>query len=200
MGGKIGHHDAQSLDEIIATAKEGKEQGLATRRGQSIYKEKSSEYQEDKLKELVTGTLPEVAAFATTERVSLEDTKEVQKRTIIYLRACAESGTFPSSLGLARSMGYSDRALRVWRREHANTKTGQWLEMFNDYCADILAQSSLKNNANTIMAIFLNKALYDFRDSTEIMITPNTEPKEEYSVEDIKRRYISYTEQEGGTK
>ena len=138
--------------------------------------------------------ISEVAEFATKERVALEDLKEIQKRSILYLRACEESGTFPSSLGLARSLGYSDRALRHWRSKQPNTETAQWLEMFNDTCADILSQSALKNNANNIMAIFLNKALYDFRETSELVLTPNSsalEDEKTYSADEIRSRYIT---------
>lgn len=59
-------------------------------------------------------------------------------------------------------------------------------------CADILSQSALKNNANNIMAIFLNKALYELRESSELVITPNTANEEEatYSVDEIRARYL----------
>ncbi|MDD7279894.1 MAG: hypothetical protein PUH30_10255 [Oscillospiraceae bacterium] len=192
MGNRKGHSEAQSFDEMVADMNEAKEKGLNVHRGQSIYKKESGEYQEDKLRELVSCHIADVVEYATKERVALEDLEEVQKRTVIYLRACEESGTFPSSLGLARSLGYSDRALRHWRSKQPNTKTAQWLEMFNDTCADILAQSALKNNANNIMAIFLNKALYDFRETSELVLTPNNNgaiDDSDYSVDDIKSRY-----------
>ena len=66
--------------------------------------------------------------------------------------------------------------------------------MFNDTCADILSQSALKNNANNIMAIFLNKALYDFRETSELVLTPNSsalEDEKTYSADEIRSRYIT---------
>ena len=193
MGNRKGHNECQSMEEMLTDMNEAKEKGLSVRKGQSIYKKESGEYQEDKLRELVSCHIAEVVEYATKEKVALEDLEEVQKRTVIYLRACEESGTFPSSLGLARSLGYSDRALRHWRSKQPRTKTAQWLEMFNDTCADILAQSALKNNANNIMAIFLNKALYDFRETSELVLTPSNNgvnDESDYSVDDIKSRYV----------
>jgi hypothetical protein len=192
MGNKKGHHDAQSLSEMLDSMSEAKEQALSPRRGQSIYKKESGEYQEEKLKDLIALNLNELGELATKERVALEDVNEVKKRSVIYLRACQETSTFPSSLGLARSLGYSDRALRHWRSKQPNTETAQWLEIFNDMCADILSQSALKNNANNIMAIFLNKALYEMRETSELVVTPNARELDtvEYSAEDIRARYI----------
>ena len=194
MGNKKGHNDAQSIDEMIETMSESKEKALSTRKGQSIYKKESGEYQEEKLKDLIALNLNELGELASKKRVALEDVHEVKQRSIIYLKACQETGTFPSSLGLARSLGYSDRALRHWRSHQLNTATAQWLEMFNDLCADILSQSALKNNANNIMAIFLSKALYEMRESSELVVTPSERSAEyrEYSAEDIRSRYTAH--------
>lgn len=198
MGNRKGHSEAQTMGEMIESMNEAKAQGLSVPKGRSIYKMESGEYQEEKLKNLITLSISEVAEFATKERVALEDLQEIQKRSILYLRACEESGTFPTSLGLARSLGYSDRALRHWRSKQPNTKTAQWLEMFNETCADILSQSALKNNANSIVSIFLTKALYDFSDKSEVVITPGSSAmtdENNYSVDEIRRRYImDYTE------
>lgn len=70
--------------------------------------------------------------------------------------------------------------------------------MFNDLCADVISQSALKNNANTIMSMFLTKALYDFKETSEIIITPNSpEQDNEYSVAEIRERYVlDLTEEE----
>ena len=66
--------------------------------------------------------------------------------------------------------------------------------MFNDLCADVLNQSALKNNANSIVSIFLNKAMYGFRETNELILTPNKPGYEEeaaYSAEDIRKRYMA---------
>ena len=65
--------------------------------------------------------------------------------------------------------------------------------MFNDLCADVLNQSALRNNANSVFSIFISKALYGLRDSTEVIITPRTgdlASESEYSVDEIRRRYV----------
>lgn len=189
---KTGKNEAQSIGEMLADMNEAKEKGLNASRGKSVYKVESGEYQEAKLRDLISMNIRELSEVATKERVSLDDVDEVKRRTVYYMRACEESGTFPTSLGLARSLGYSDRALRHWRGKQPHSKTAQWLEMVNDMCADILSQSALKNNANNIMAIFLNKALYELRESSELIITPNTASEEEaaYSADEIRRRYL----------
>ena len=85
------------------------------------------------------------------------------------------------------------RDSRVWRAKKPDSETGRLLEMFNDLCADVLNQSALRNNANSVFSIFISKALYGLRDSTEVIITPRTEDlasESEYSVDEIRRRYV----------
>lgn len=188
-----GKREAQTFEEMLTDMEAAKEKGLSpVGSGQSIYKAKSGEYQEDKLRELVTISLNEMAEIATKERISLQDADEVKKRTVIYLRACVESGTFPSNLGLARSMGYSARALRQWVTQHSNTDTGRWLDLFSDMCADVISQSALKNNANSIVSIFLTKALYGYNETTNIVVgQAQLDDDEEYDVEKIRQQYLS---------
>lgn len=199
-----GKYEAQSFDEMTESMTESKVRGLSVSRGNSIYKKESGEYQEGKLRELVAAKTSELVAVTTKEKISLEDIETIKVRTIAYLRACEETGTFPSSLGLARSLGYSDRALRNWRTQKPSSETAQWLEMFNDLCADVLNQSALKNNANSIVSIFLNKAMYGFRETNELVLTPNTGLQDDevaYSAEDIRKRYMPYSDKdiaEGG--
>ena len=189
-----GKNEAQSFEEMTEDMETSKERGLSVTKGNSIYKKESGEYQEEKLRELVAAETAKLVEVTTKEKVSLEDIENVKIRTIAYLRACEETGTFPSNLGLARSLGYSDRALRNWRNQKPTSETAQWLEMFNDLCADVLNQSALKNNANSIVSIFLNKAMYGFRETNELILTPNKPGYEEeaaYSAEDIRKRYMA---------
>lgn len=187
-----GKHNAQSFEEMTEAMSESREKGLSTKRKTSVYKVESGEYQEEKLRELIAANIPQLVEVASREKVSLEDIDTVKARTIVYLRACEETGTFPSSIGLARSLGYSDRALRNWRNYKSDTETARWLEMFNDMCADILNQSALKNNANSIFAMFIDKAMYGFVDKSELVLTPSNPGYEEtvYSAEDIRQRYM----------
>lgn len=196
MLSKGGKHEAQTIPEMIGDMSEKKESGLSTRRGQSVYKPEADEYKEDKLKQLIAMNVEELSEIVTKKQVRLEDIEEIKCRTVFYLKACEAAGTFPSSLGLARSLGYSDRSLRYWRSNHPESETAQWLEMFNDLCADILNQSALKNNANNIVAIFLSKALYGFRETSEVVISPSINEKQEIDADEIRRRYLPMNDEE----
>ena len=181
--------DEEMREEMLKS----KEKGLSTKRGISVYKQQAGEYVDDKTREITSVQRQLFETSLESQRVSLNDVETLKSRMLAYLRACEDTATFPNSLGFARSIGYTDRALRVWRAKKPDSETGRLLEMFNDLCADVLNQSALRNNANSVFSIFISKALYGLRDSTEVIITPRTDDlagESEYSVDEIRRRYV----------
>ena len=204
---KTGKQLSMSIDEMSTDMISKKEENLSNNRESNCYKVVADKHKQSKLKELLYCKLPQAVDFAEKKRISLEDIEELQARTIIYLRLCAETGTFPSSSGLARSIGYTDHTFRNWRNYKPDTPTGQWLQMFNEMCGEILYESALTNNVNPTYAMFVNKSLRGYIDRSELLLTPNTPPPSEeeiYSAEDIRKRYLPHdgekniVEDEGG--
>lgn len=180
-------------EEMREDMLKSKEKGLSNKRGISVYKQKAGEYVDDKMKEIMSTQRQSFETSLENQKVSLNDVEALKSRMCAYLQACEDTATFPSSLGLARSIGYTDRALRMWRTKKPDSETGRLLEMFNDLCADVISQSALRNNANSVFSIFISKALYGLRDSTEIVVTPQTDNfagESEYSADEIRRRYV----------
>lgn len=159
---------AMTYDEMVMAGEEKK-------KSSKLYKVESAAFVDEQLSALIGKTTAELVEVATAEPVSLRDTEEVKRRTIIYLRACEQTSTFPSMAGLARSMGLSRQALYdcTWRSEPRDT--AEWLELCRDSFSDLLAEAGLRNNCNGVVSIFLQKALYNLRETTEIVAR-----KEEY--------------------
>lgn len=168
------------------------EAGTERKKNSSLYRAQSAEFVDGELSALISKTTEELTAAATTEPVSLSDTQEVKRRTVIYLRACEESSSFPSVAGLARSMGLSRQSVYdcLWR--NSPPETARWLELFRDSCSDILAEAGLRNNCNGVVSIFLQKALYGLRESVEIVAKRDDGPLGPLQdPEDLRRRIES---------
>jgi len=76
---------AQSFGEMV-------ESGQQDKRRSKIYREQSAEFVNEQLSALINKTALELKDAATSEPVSLRDTNEVKRRTMLYLRACEEAG------------------------------------------------------------------------------------------------------------
>lgn len=189
-----GKNKPLSEEEITKGLLENKKQVSSLNSSKSLYKKESGEYQEAKLKNLLKEQNDNLEKVMTSERISLDDVEEVKKRMLMYLRACEKTGSFPSKLGLARALGYSARALELRVQKKPKEETSKLIEMFNDLCAEIITQSALKNNANTIASIFIAKSMYGFKETNEVVLTPNSknyeDDEKEYSIEEIRKRYI----------
>lgn len=126
-----------------------------------------------KLSALVSASAEEIAAIIDRkERISLTDTKTVQMRGVAYLRSCADGSSLPSMTGFSRSLGLTARALNDFRQKNPNHETSHFLELMHDAMADLLADAAVKNGSglNTIFAIFLEKARFNWRDNSTIEI------------------------------
>ena len=158
----------QTVPEMIEA------QTIAKREKSRIYKVESAEFQKTELAALINKTAAELVDAVKNEKICISNTEAIQRQTVLYLKSCEESGTFPSMNGLARALGYSRRAL-YWEIDHRSTPaTADWLEVCRDAFSDVLTESALKNNCNSIVSIFINKAVYGLRESVELIATPNT--------------------------
>ena len=145
-------------------------------RGRSkIYKEISDEHRA----ELVSADIRRKAdALAGQKgRVELSDINQVKTRAQEYLAACAESGTFPSILGLASlGFGCSRQWVNDYLRTNPNSESAQYIEKLKDAFADILVNASLGRSADSTMGIFVLKNCAGFRDRYEIEPVTTTQP------------------------
>ena len=145
-------------------------------RGRSkIYKEISDEHRA----ELVSADIRRKAdALAEQKgRVELSDINQVKARAQEYLSACAESGTFPSILGLsALGFGCSRQWVNDYLRANPNSESAQYIEKLKDAFADILVNASLGRSADSTMGIFVLKNCAGFRDRYELEPVTTAQP------------------------
>ena len=130
MSNTGGKSTPQSVDEMLVTMEKTKNDQLTKYPGKSTYRRDNSEHSKHEIQKMLNLSIAEMADYGTKEPVKMEDTETIKARTILYLKCCQETATMPSMIGLCRSIGYTDRAARYWRRKHADHPTALWLESF----------------------------------------------------------------------
>lgn len=158
------------------------------KKGSRIYKEEAGEYVDTQISDRVARIGGEFLKSATAEPVSLRDLPDIQKRTMAYLSACQEASSIPSLQGLARALGLSRQAVYDCLQRESPAEAARWLGMFRDCCSDILQESSLRNDCNSIVAIFIQKSQYQWRESLEIVTTPALPMGEDVDVVELQKR------------
>lgn len=193
-----GKRTAQTTTEMVSDIVENKERQMSRARGQGLYPKERNELVENTITRLVGLSFDQMSELATSEHISLSDTAELKKRTLIYLKACEENAVFPSKSGLARCLGYSRRELDNWITQHQGTETARWLISFSDVCAEILHQAALTKNTSEITTIFLSKALYGMVETSNITLSQGQgDIKPEVNTDTLRAEYEQYAREQG---
>ena len=145
------------------------EDAKSVRNNSKVYKAKSLEISDARISALVAKCAIELSQSANNDPVALNDTDIVKSRTIAYISACAEASCFPSVNGWARSMGMSRSAIYDFRNRNPEHETSRWIDLTLDAFSEVLSESALRNNCNSIVAIFIQKAQYGMREQVELI-------------------------------
>ena len=172
-----------SVEQMVAAGRE--------KRASKIYKQESLEITDAAITATVNKAIAELENIKAGMRIPLQDVDAVKNQSILYLHSCAQSATLPTMSGLARALGCTRRTLERWIKNHGNEPTGEWLQTCHDLFADLLSSAALRNNANSIVSIFVLKAMYQLRDNLAIeVVPPADEPDEgEHSAEYYRKKY-----------
>ena len=176
--------EIMTMNEMIESQKQKKSSS-------SIYKVKALEATDNAISQTVTKALQEIALIDKGGKIDLENIGLVKAISKQYLRACADSSTFPTMSGLARVMGCSRQALEYWMKNKPTTDTAKWLEIMRDLFADVLSEGALRNNANPVVSIFILKSRFGLKDNTPTETTPydGQEEEEHATLEEFRKKY-----------
>ena len=141
----------------------------ARRSGSKLYKQASAEFVDQQITDMVTQTAQELERVSQMEPVSLTDIDRVVEITLDYVHSCAQSATIPSIVGLSRALGHTRQSIYDAINRNSPKQAARWFEVCRDSFAEALSNSALRNGTNTITSIFLLKALYDFKESVEVV-------------------------------
>ena len=170
--------------EIMTTA-EMIEAGKRKRAVSKIYKAESQEITDEAISKSVLNAISDLKRLEGRQRISLDDCEMVRAVAEAYLESCAVSSTFPSMSSLAMALGYSRQNLYHFMKEKGDTETGLFLTQLHDLFGNILAENSLRNNANNITAIFILKSLFGYKETQSIELLQGMSMDNEPTADDL---------------
>ncbi len=143
--------------------------------------------------------------FAMPE-IDMNDPRQVSERLGEYFKLYAEADLKPTVAGMAIALnGMSTNQLRCIVVNRATGGVGYKPAIAKPVAVLIKkAYATLENlwesymnsgKINPVSGIFLGKNNYGYQDKTEYVVTPNQGDTNDYSAEDIKKRYLSGEEQ-----
>ena len=102
---------------------------------------------------------------------------------------CAQAGTIPSKIGLARALGMSRRTVDYFLERHPEHPTAELLELAFDAFAEAMSTAALAGSVQQVYAIFLSKALYKFEDTVTVKAVPPDPMDTKSSAAEIMARW-----------
>lgn len=134
--------------------------------------------------------------------IDLKNPQEVANRLDEYFSIFAKYDLKPTVAGMAYSLNCMSRTTLINVVKGTPTGGSGYTSALPKQVASIIKKAYflMENNwesymmngkINPVTGIFLAKNNFGYVDKTETVLTPNTKPEEEYSVEDIKKRYDS---------
>ena len=123
------------------------------------------------------------------QKADLKNTEQIKKIVIAYVAMCAEAGTIPSKIGLARALGMSRRTVDYFLEKHSDHPTAEILELAFDAFSEAMSTAALAGAVQQVYAIFLSKALYRYEDTVTVKAVPPDPMDAKSSAAEIMARW-----------
>lgn len=141
---------------------------------------------------LVKKLLGEVLVEHKQPRVKSDE--ELAERLNDYFVRCAESGQIPTVEEMCMSTGYTYATCYDWevgRNKGFSSETSNIIKKAKDVLKTFDAKLVISGKLNFLAYCFRAKNYYGMADKTEYVITPNTQQTDDYSADDIRKRYLT---------
>lgn len=124
--------------------------------------------------------------------INTDDADQVAGRIDLYHTFCYQNDIKPDMSGMALAFGVSRKTLWAWENGVDSNKpqaVRNVLKKGRQINEILLSQMMLNGKINPVTGIFLLKNSHEFRDQTDVVITPNN-PLDAGSADDIKNKYV----------
>lgn len=142
------------------------------RKNSKLYRAESAIFIDGEITDIVTETATQLEKARDMTPISLDQTERIQDITMEYVQACAAASTLPTMSGLGRALGLTRRSLYDCITRNSPRATANWLAIVKEAFAEMLEHGSLRNDLNSIVAIFLLKAHFGLHEGpTELVVS-----------------------------
>ena len=123
--------------------------------------------------------------------IDISDPKQVENRINEYFDFCEENDRKPNMVGMANWLGVSRETVNLWKRGDIRSTTHfDVIRKAVDILEEIWVDYMQNGKINPASGIFLAKNMFQYKDVQDVVIQPNGVNEENYSAEDIAKRYL----------
>jgi len=158
------------------------------------YKKTKGEESKKVIQGLIAQGMENLAYSQAVGKMNLLDTDRLKEQSMVYLQTCMEDAVLPDFQSFCLSLGYSrSGVLNFIKKTEEDNPSREWLVMMRDTFSSMLAQAALGGDVNTIFAIFQQKAMYGWQESSKIEVVHENilgSPKTPEEIKAMNERYM----------
>lgn len=122
--------------------------------------------------------------------IDISDPKQVESRIREYFNYCIDNDRKPNMIGLANWLGVSRDTLNSWKRGEYRTQShSDLIKKALDVLEELWMDYMLNGKANPASLIFIGKNLWQYKDQTDVVVTPNN-PLDSADAETARKKYV----------
>ena len=122
--------------------------------------------------------------------IDVADAKQVESRIQQYFEWCISNDQKPKVSGMANWLGVHRDTINSWFRGECRSKThSDIIKKYYGILEELWESYMQDGTINTVSGIFLGKIMFGYRETSEIVLTPNN-PLDSADPETTRRKYI----------
>ena len=123
--------------------------------------------------------------------IDVSDPKQVENRIKQYFDWCIQNDEKPKVTGMANWIGVHRDTINTWLRGEVRGKThADIIKKFYGIMEELWENYMLEGTVNTVSGIFLGKVMFGYRETSEVVLTPNT-PLQNIDTDESRKRLTS---------
>lgn len=121
--------------------------------------------------------------------IDISDPEQVKKRIYEYFEYCVENDRKPNKIGMANWLGVDATTVNSWEREEYRALTHspvikKAVSILHELWADYMQNGKV----NPASGIFLGKNMFGYKDTQDVVVTPQTPLGDYQSPEELAKR------------
>lgn len=127
--------------------------------------------------------------------IDISDAKQVEQRINEYFTACEDNDMKPNMVGMANWLGVSRETVNTWKRgEYRSDTHSDVIRKAVDILESLWVDYMQNGKINPASGIFLAKNMFQYKDTQDVVLTPNSPLQTDTNPIDIASKYDALPE------
>lgn len=127
--------------------------------------------------------------------IDISDANQVEQRINEYFTACEENDMKPNMVGMANWIGVSRETVNTWKRgEYRSDTHSDLIRKAVDILESLWVDYMQNGKINPASGIFLAKNMFQYKDTQDVVLTPNSPLQADTNPIDIANKYNALPE------